>query len=280
MVTSATVVSAGCDYITATTHDKDGFNHFTKLATWLLRDEERQGCDVSPFFCGGFSGWSCGSIQAAVYQDWFMVRLSGAHAWRYWRDVAEAATNVSRFDVQSTIRLPHNDPSLAERFEALALDHEKKVRRRREIELRRNSARGNTLYIGRRVSDRFTRIYDKKAESKLDHYDACWRAECELKRKLAKSASTQMLRSQDEYLTANGMVQSWLAELGLPWPTLSARTQAVLAGMPEIRRFPNRRVEWLRSHVRKTVGALVNEGKLEEVLKALDLDQLVQVKGE
>lgn len=270
-ISNCRVFETSVDYITATSAERESIDCLSQYAAGWLRSEENAGCMLNAFYLQGYSGFSCGSVQAGSKGGSFLVRLSSYQASQHWRTVLEYATNVSRLDLQSTLQFKVDQPRFAESCERRARFYAKEHNVRREVELRRNSKKGNTLYVGNRLSDRFIRIYDKRKESKLEHYERCWRGEIELKRALANDQAIMLATSEDENADISRLVLKAMLRVGIPWQGAEGKALAC-ALRQRSRGSTDRRLAWLRTQVRPSVAQLLEILPRAEVLEALGLD--------
>jgi hypothetical protein len=264
-------VCAGIDYITATCAANPGYDLLSEFVAVLLREQLERGERLSHWFGLGYEGHTAGSVQAASNGPTLLVRLSGATAYEHWPTVAKYATNVSRLDVQSTVRLKRPPLTFAEMCESQALRFEEEHKQGRQVELRRNSKLGKTLYVGSPKSDRRIRVYDKGAESKLDQYRDCWRAEVQFNNKLAWAMLNRLKDWQCPSTFAQRVVVDSLARSGIQWKAILARAESLR--MPAQRKSTlERKMIWLQSQVRPTVKVLLEHYTEDDIIEALGLD--------
>jgi DNA relaxase NicK len=188
------------------------------------------------------------------------------------RALYDSATNFSRIDYQSTVRMSRQTPNFAEQLERCAKAFKRRHNSKFEIELRRNDARGKTLYLGRRASERFIRVYDKAAESRLPDYELCWRAEVQYAGALANRRASQYTFGRSDPVLCHSVVLFELARRGISWMRLPERL--CFADEAQFKRKSTtnaRRLEWLRTQVRPTVEKLIDAGALEEVRSVLGI---------
>lgn len=271
------VVCAGVDYITITSREVDGYALLSEYAARWLREELDRGHKLSSWYFRGFEGRTAGSVQAGSDGPTILIRLSGRYAWEYWPIALKYSTNVSRLDIQSTVRLRSVPPSFAEMCESQALRYEDEHRCNRQVELRRNSATGKTVYIGSPKSDRRIRIYDKGKESKLTEFKDCWRAEVQFNNHLAKRMAHQLTEWCSQGTFAEQTVFSSLARCGVTWAPVLAKP-VLLAGPPRPRSSLEKKLTWLESQVQPTIKLLLEHYGPTKVLEALGLDHTY--KGE
>ncbi len=95
----------------------------------------------------GYEGLSSGGAQVGERPEDSLIRVSGGLANDYFRDVAECASNFSRVDLQTTVRVETDVSTLiAEHtLEAHAFADERK--RRGEVRLIDSRRHGRTLIL-------------------------------------------------------------------------------------------------------------------------------------
>lgn len=267
------LIQTGVDYVTATTTTTDGRERYDFWAHQWLNEELAAGNECREWSGHGYSGLAAGSVQYGRYGDSTLVRVSGRDADVKARQLIRLATNVSRIDFESTVRLNRDEKGLASHFERRARAHKGKHVKAFEVELRRNDVRGETLYLGRRQSERLLRVYNKHAESKHPFYERCWRAEVQYGGKLAYLRALHWSESPADSMFCHKTVELEMRRRGLPWLRLPERSHLVLKVVPvKMPTTDERSLEWLRSQVRPTVVKLLDHGKLVDVLKALGLN--------
>lgn len=270
------IVGVGVDYITATAHTKKGRAALERIGEWELRKENDRGNDVSSFYLRDFKGLRCGSAEVARSDEYSMVRVSSHIANERWADIVPMADNISRLDLQVTLKLQPIVDDLAEKIERSMLKFKKEHNRKIEIELRRNDVKGKTLYTGSRKSDLFSRCYDKGKESKLEELRGSWRLENQFQNSLAKRKAEELHRRSDRADAIYAEVASYYSKRGAV--VLNSRLGSPLScGMHSVFN-PNSsaRYTWLQTQVRPYIEREISAGHLSEVLNALGLSNLVQ----
>jgi hypothetical protein len=138
---------------------------------------------------------------------------------------------------------------------------------------------GGTLYVGNRKSDTFGRLYDKGAELNT-HLPAdqqiraeyLWRAEIEYKRGYARRAWEDI----DAEIRC-GTFRQFCADTVLSWFSNRGVYLPVLPGSPSVVSCASRSVDdvrtlkWLYEQVRPAVWRLAENGKTDEVARALSV---------
>lgn len=270
---SSEIVSVGVDYVTATKITSGHVTELEERATEWLYDEREAGNDICQFSAHGYSGLRAGGIAVATNGYRLLVKVSGAEAQTYAPTIIQHADSVSRFDVQATVRFSSPTLSFCERMERAAQRHKHKQHLKHQIQLLRNDVTGKTLYLGRRTSERMTRIYDKGAESQLPELAGCWRAETQYGKPLSMSRSAQFLEnpSKPEWLLS--VICFELVRLGIRWKALL--DGSVLEQPTETNRkltTVDQKLSWLSEQVRPSVEWLRDRGKLQEALSALGVN--------
>lgn len=244
------------------------------LASRLLDEERQQGNDIAPWNCLGFEGLHAGGVGFGDVDEMSLMRLSGPTAYQFWREAYELATNVSRLDVQVTVRQKVAPHETVLKHHAEALDHVAKLKRKPAVDLRLSNVRPPTLYLNQRTSTRFGRCYDKGGESKLDHYQNCVRYETQFNGKAGLFASHHVASQERVPEACAAIVTGFFSERGLvlEWGS-GERSQLT---NPRRRSDASRRLSWLRRQVAPCVQELFRRNMHHEVFEALgvSLDDL------
>lgn len=261
----------GIDYFTGTKQRTKRASAFVQFAERTIRNEEKQGNEKRGWGMSGYKGVRCGGAEFGERPDGFILRLSSALADEGWKRAYHLADNCSRIDLQVTAPVGV-EPStfIAREYKRMARwSSENKARP--VVSILRENRGPATLYSGKRASEKFGRIYDKGAETGLDHYQNCVRFEVELKGEVARLASAQLFRSREvRGLTYAGVSQFFNVRGGVSWPPSKFLLHL------EVHRMPSdslQKLAWLKESVRSTVQWLKARGLEQEVLAALDLRQ-------
>lgn len=267
-----TVLNAGVDYITATSTTAEGKRAFERMGYWELKKEEARGNEIKTYHAHAGQGIRCGAAEFLGTSDWYMLRFSSHLAEERWREVVKHSTNVSRLDLQATVRFDPADDNLAEKVERTMRRFKQAHNRKLMIELRRNDVKGKTLYTGSRQSELYARLYDKGRESRLEHYKAAWRLEVQHNDRAAKHTAAQLLTHDDITAPVLGHVATYYRARGA---VVIDSTRVRLSRMirPVDDRKTRSTISWLETQVRPTVLAEAGRGNLAEVLNALGLSR-------
>jgi hypothetical protein len=272
--TEPTIENIGVDYLTATAYRPGPGHLFKDLGTHLIEQSALIGNDVRPFRASDYRGYQSGGVCVGTRHDTHIIRLSSDEARDNWRDVYKLATNVSRIDLQLTFKLdsPH-EPFIREQH-AQAIRAKQGQGRKREIELKWNSVKGDTLYIGNRSSDVFARVYDKGRQEKSELPGLLIRHEIEYKRKTAMSIADSLDRAESVNTHLARLVSTYLRRFDLQ--TLSAGEANVQCARGRTTDNEVKR-RWLLNSVKPSVTRLVEAGMLSEVLDALGIGHHVTI---
>lgn len=266
---SGDVVDYGCDWITATAKGPESRRRLALLGKRVLDSETRAGNERKPWGMSGYDGLKSGGCQVGERGDSTIIRLSSGVAWENWLKVYQAADSFSRLDLQVTARMDQEP----KRVIAAAYRHSLQFSRSHggspTVSVLKCSNGTATMYLGRRQSERFARVYDKGAESSLDEYQACVRWELELKGDLCLPALRAIAASRRPMFTMASIVVTHFRDRGCHLPESWATDRALSA--PRKRTEVERRLSWIQSQVRPTVEYLVSIGQRGKVLRALGL---------
>jgi len=262
------ILDAGVDWITATCSDRErGQALLTKAAVWMMT-ERHGGSEQVVWSRYGYDGFQCGAVQLGSRDDGVLVRLSGPTAWQYWERVMDYATHVSRLDLQMTVRTQSNGARQITSHYKSAMRAKRRKVIRRAVSLYRSDDDSATLYLGKRASDLFCRIYEKGKESKLDHYRDAVRYEVECKNEQAHQTALRLKNSGDQRRYAIGFVSAYLTEARCcPRGLGQVRLSSIRA--PTKANDDRSRLLWLAIQVRPVLQRMIESGYLVEVASAL-----------
>lgn len=269
-------VDAGVDWITVTAKEPRKVDALRKQAYTLIDSELRRGMFGGPWFQSGYVGVACGHVQYGERQDGCILRLGGSVAKTYWRFLLQNADNVTRIDMQVTVRSKQK-PAL------VVHNHYRQIQRSRRLFKRAprlsricDDDGGYTVYTGRRSSNVMGRIYDKESESKMDQYKGCVRYEVQFNGRRARwVAHTTNSGSYDladisravlEFFRTRGALIRRLLEF------VSSSLFIKTSQPPEKPTDITRKLEWLLHSVKPSVRHLIELGLRERVLAVLGIN--------
>jgi len=275
---------AGIDYFTVTGKGGQPTRQLAAFGAELLSDERKAGNEYRGWGMAGFNGFKAGCVQLGERGKEVILRVSGVGAMAAFREAMTHADSISRLDTQFTVRTAKDAPTVIRRCYRSA----KRLRDRRHtrgcVSILQSTDSSSTIYLNRRSSEVFGRIYDKGRESKLDHYWNAVRFETEFKGKMARRMAQELLQETDLELGSYQITRRVLAARSalanvcidaLPrsrasFFLLKARTSRTISAPASL---CTRRSHWLRSAVRPTVDLFRKHGRLDEIYDALGLQQ-------
>lgn len=218
----------------------------------------------------GYVGAAAGGVSWGVRADGTVFRASGDAADRLSARVPCVADRTTRIDLAVTVWFREPQDDLATRKYAELHAEAGKPGKRPVAALVTDTRGGSTLYIGRRVSDVYIRVYNKEAESGDERYRNAWRYEVEYKGDAADLVALALAgaSSRDNFIFAQ--VYGECCRRGIDAPFLPCGSY-VRVTQPTSRTDAQHRLGWLYSQVRPTVQELVAQGFRQEVLGALDM---------
>lgn len=262
------VVTAGVDWITATARAGRPAEAMQRMGDRHLALAECQGLKPFEARSHGYQLVGCGDVRLGVRDEDTMVSLAGETARGYWEEVARVATNVSRLDLQTTVRFDPPDEYLAEDHYRALVKRNRELRRPVTIEAQLRDVAYQTVYVGARANDTRARIYDKGAQSKDAFYAGCWRYE---------------VQYRDDY--AGWIADALLQEQDVPGAVASSVSEYLKRRAVDVRYYPGehpgyvpmrrkessdaRRLRWLAEQVYATVRDLEQRGRGEDAYAAL-----------
>jgi len=268
-------VDAGIDWITITCDDPIKKTQVELHVQKLTHQLRKLGEVVSPWSMYGFEGLRVSSLQYGWRDDAILVRASSDTASMSWRKLGKLATGCSRLDIMATVEYKSQPNQITKNH----LRQMTRWRRRRKsapaLSIFHDADGPSTVYVGKRISDRFGRIYNKAAESGMDQYRNSVRYELELKNAAAMVALREMLIEADEAKAAIAICRQYFGDRGayLEWPAEVGK----LIVSPRSRSTAEKRLRWLADSVKGTVQELIDCGRLSEVLAALGLNEAMLV---
>ena len=263
------LTSIGCDYITATASSPDYAQRLHSLASALFRHQSLIGNEPKAWGMAGFKGWKCGSVQVGTRDKEVIVRLSSDAAYISWSSLMDHAENVSRMDLQATIRIPDDVTKRIDGYKRRARRDSASSGNRKRVRWVQEHHGGYTLYLGNRQSNVFGRIYDKHAESKMVQHKACIRFEAQYQDKMALYVARELHRVPSPIPhIASYLCQFFQSRaVGLELPYDAGATYS--CSRP--RSDAEKNLEWLQKSVRPCILRLIDSGLGEEVYRALGL---------
>lgn len=270
------VLESGVDWITGTASHKSSKRALWDAAGRWARLEEKRGNERRLWGFSGYEGFKCGSVQYGTRHDSTIVRVTGALANEHYKRVIQISDNISRLDLQATVRSSLQPQKIIARDYRSCLKLCRSKRIAPAVALFKSNTGGSTLYLGRRCSERFGRVYDKFSESLHDDYRGCVRYELELKGARAKLSSARLLDSVAPGQFVLGQVQSFFQLRGCQIKLTSGFIQTIVLHRTVTDR--TRSLQWISESVRPTIQRLLLQPNAQEVFDCLGINEAVFLK--
>jgi len=216
----------------------------------------------------GYKGWSAGGSFMGERDDGQYIQVTGHYANEYFVQCYDTRCDVTRIDIQVTVRTERYMADVATDAESEANEANKKLSpaRRRRVLLMRGNDGGGTLYIGSATSNQRCRIYNKDIQSEDPQYERCWRYEVIYRNDLADQAAKLLYDNRATLaMTSAAMVTAWLTERGITVPWGMNDIKMVI---PKSKTLPSdieRKLKWLQTQVAPTVKLLTDKGYGEDI---------------
>lgn len=257
------------DWITASAPCETEDNPLWTLGQRALNRLQREGENPSRWHSHGYRGWSSTGVRVGSRPDGVTLQLSGDQARDQWLHCFRAAVNVSRLDLAVDTHFHPPIPALASELYRNAGHVPLRNGRRPKSSLIVNSDGGATVYIGRRVSENYGRVYDKGIEQKTAPVGSWWRWEVELKGETALAVSRALAASPAPASYVGGFVAEWFrSRSGCRFASLDEPQNCILQRSSS---STDAKLRWLSSSVRPTIQRLIELVGRERVLLALGL---------
>jgi hypothetical protein len=269
------LVSAGIDWLTMTLpHDRDKNDHWLLRAVHNVRKVAQQGNELKERTLLGYYGVGAGNCFAGQREDGRIAQFTGYHADAAFDDLYLEGANISRIDLQCTVRYKVMPKDIARRAYNSATSANRRLpeQRRRKLYIIVGSDGGDTFYCGSASSAQRGRLYNKEVQSEDPLYTRTWRYEVVYRNDTAKAiAAVVSGRSLDRASTVCNIVATWWENRGVSCAHFKKGEGAIV---PLFRTLPTEveaKLLWLRKQVRPTVRKLIELGMADEVSDALDV---------
>jgi len=264
----AYVRDIGIDWITLTFSDPHRASDWQEAFVTVAVEEQQRGHKWGDARFFGYVGQSCGHIFYGKRQDGALVRLSSALAESHGHLFSPDAVHCTRIDIQATVELATAAPHLLERLYENATMGPKNVGRPVAYGLILNSDGSRTLYVGKRTSERFGRIYDKGMEMALGEPGKLLRFEMEIKGDLADQAVAMLYGGASPDSMVLRMLQDFFEQRNVPVLWNAAQLDASFKA-PRLTVDDASSIKWLSGPVARTVSRLMHTVGPERTCRAL-----------
>jgi DNA relaxase NicK len=233
-----------------------------------------QGHEAFPWRFEGYDGEKIASVFVGTRQGDVLLNASGnwAHvACIATKSVAERAT---RIDLAIDLEFGGDYAELAKEQVEVVEQWQRDTPRRAHPKplLIDGRGQGDTFYLGSRNSGYLIRLYDKAREQKARARLGWWRLEIQFNKDYCPQVLSLLKSSQAEAETCYHLARSFAMDHGFTLPLPSAPYIALQTPKSPPTSL-EKKLNWLRHHVRGSVQELIKAGYDEEVWKALfDID--------
>lgn len=268
---TSVLVESRVDWLTVTSTTPRKVGNLESLGRELVKKCEADGDQPQPWHWRQYSGQHCGPVTYGIREDSDILQLAGPLADEWFDTVYAMADKVTRIDLCVTVRYEPEKEGVASGIYKQGVEWSDKRGTGPGFTLITNSRGGSTAYIGARISDLYGRVYDKWRESQDDRYRGCWRWEVEIKGDPAGRAAAALHASGNRPGRCASTVHRFFSRRGCQpeWDSDSEPVHLVnIRPRPDIRR----KLNWLDTQVRGTVGWLCDRGYESAVIEALGLD--------
>lgn len=278
---SGTVIESQVDWLTVSAHGEEASQNLIDLAHGLCGEEVAKGNRQRHWRLMGYEGTHCGAVEYGRRDSASgMLRLIGQVAQDHMLKALSVADTVTRVDLAATWRAEPPDPKLGDNTYAMAEWHHRSHPRSALPSRVQDAAGGQTVYLGRRESENFLRVYNKGAEcialddrEGAERYRDCWRYELEIKGPLSQAMATLVADHPSPSAYIQNYLYAYCEAHGIAPPFLADGPQKLLPGFRR-RSDTDSRLRHLARNVRPTVEWLREQGELERALDALGLAKL------
>lgn len=261
----------GVDWISATATGFYDRRDLQRAAEYVLADEEAAGGERRVWKWRGYEGFECGQARWGEREDSLYCQLSGHASSLSWGTLLHHRVNVTRFDLQVTVKDAPLWCDLAEQqFRELESDRERQ-RSAGTYSWYVTRPHGSTLYIGAPESDVRLRLYDKAAESGGRYPAGSWRYEVQARNGVAGTLAADLDYRSGSAIPGDGAVYQRFASRGCR-PAFRPSGARLLGVVPRPATDAERTLRWLDTQVRPAINRLTLHGRGDDARRALGHD--------
>jgi DNA relaxase NicK len=256
MITKLT--DAGLDYLRVTTQDRGCKANFARYYARVALQDAKLGYKQKTGGAFGFIGQKTRHALIGDKGDWQMLQVSGYSAKSGWF-LAHDGSQASRIDLQLTVFVGELcvEQVIRDAYNA-ACKHIRSKSRPIEVTMIEKRGKAQTVYLGKRSSDIFCRIYDKFEESGKEEHRGCVRYEVELKGRASKACWQSLVLHKTNFAEMLQSVIACFAERGVLIPVEDVSEHDIQFPKPEPTTTDNT-LAWLQRQVAPTVKRLTEE---------------------
>jgi Replication initiation factor len=276
MAKTSRLLSIGVDWLTVTQIHGPEADLIRATALGLADVELHAGMYGRPWRANGYEGFTVGHLDYGERDSDVICRIHGPIAHAHWRRLFELGRNVSRIDLEVTVRTNEDPAFIVRRHLREFQRHKKKLKRGPQVEYKVSDNGGMTVYSGSPASARRLRIYDKQRESEQKQFEGGVRYEAQFNGKKGLWAASAIHAIDAPARRIASMVFGFAAERGgkvrsllesfccgadvstpQPWPAETSDA--------------DRTLQWLSKSVAPSVQRVVQLKGMVAVLQSLGL---------
>lgn len=268
-----TAIDSGVDWLTCTARGKAARRRFLAQGETILKEDAGRGVEITSARIRDYTGFRSSGLFVGSRRDDDLIVMSGSRAAAQWKDIAPLATNVSRLDLQVTVWTHGEQPALSRWYYQRVRRLPPQRGRPRSFSLIQTHPAGDTLYVGKRQSDCFGRIYDYATAHAKGEARTLWRYEVEFKRHLASRYAHSLSGDGVHPGHVESIVAGWMDTRGIRSTWLSEESlRPAKVFDDETERDV---LLWFESSLSKTVAKAIRRHGVAAVLEALHLSHFV-----
>lgn len=258
--------NAGVDAVTVI-----GQNHHAALPFYNEYDNVRVRLGIAhapdrPWSMHGYRGKQCGPVRVGLKDEKCILAVTGSESARVFEVSKRYTVKYTRIDLQVTLKLEtpirswaydhYHNPILTARAE-----------RGKIYASLIQSPDGDTMYLNKRTSPTYARMYDKSSEY-MGSRGQYWRFEVEAKEEHSDRLG-RILENLTEYTEiAADYVAGWYGDRDICVP-LGTRDKLVIPEMPSGVSGFQETLAWMRRQVKPSLEILQQAGLLKEAEESL-----------
>jgi hypothetical protein len=267
------IIDYGVDYITVTATVPPRTKSLIDVAKENLQAEVNAGNEVREWRGLGYHGLTSGGASYGVGPQGVIARLTSGTAREGWRTLFSWGSKCTRLDLQLTVREPRLSTEVIGSQWENVLAWWNKSKGRAEPKLFVGPRGPESISVGSRQSDSCGRIYDKGVESKLEYYQNAVRYEVEFKGQRSNVLTSILVGQPRELAHVEPHVSRFFRKRHVSIPVCPGEELRILLPAPES--DCTRKLAYLRKSVNPMIKFLISQGRIAEVIEALELRPFV-----
>lgn len=264
----ATLNEAKIDWVTYTTRSEPVWNEWLLAFSAISQTEKLKGNETKQARLLGYVGQQCRTVFIGHRPDGYIVRVSGELADDWALLLYHAESRCTRIDLQATWQYATGDDQRMERLYSETLKAKSATGRPINVSRVQNRLITETIYIGRRASEKFFRIYDKGVEQQVCEAGKLIRWEGEYKGDMAQDMAYLICGEVDRETAVAHTLAREMHDRKCPYPSESSHA-AILVNTKHIPGDLEQSMAWLSGPVATVVRRATNEIGPERVARAL-----------